>query len=198
MLPVKRIVFVCLAFMPPIIWALVAENLGAPSDLKSGSKPFSEKLVINRIEFNVSSQNASSGNLVEIVPAGFKKNVEVIKTPVNGLVTGAEAADLNNDGYPEVYVYINAADKSAHGSILAFASNRNLSLSPIYLPPLSEIGNDAVSYKGRDEFSVVENRLVRRFPVASRNGVQHYRQIQYKLVAGEAGWMLKVDRVESF
>jgi len=61
---------------------------------------------------------------------------------------------------------------------------------------LSEIGKDAVSYKGRDEFSVVENRLVRRFPVAPRNGVQHYRQIQYKLVAGEAGWMLKVDRVE--
>ena len=90
--------------MPPIIWALVAENLGSPTDFKSGSKPFSEKLVINRIEFNVSSQNASSGNLVEIVPAGFEKNVEVIKTPVNGLVTGAEAADLNNDGYPEVYV----------------------------------------------------------------------------------------------
>jgi len=197
-MPVKKIIFVCLVFMPPIIWALVAENLGLPTNFTLGSKPFSEKLIINGIEFNVSSQNSSSKNLVEIVPVGLKDAVESIKTPVEGVVTGAEAADLNNDGFPEVYVYINTADKSARGSILAFASNRNLSLSPIYLPSLSEIGKDAVSYTGRDEFSVVENRLMRRFPLVSRNGVQRYRQIQYKLAAGEAGWTLKVDRVDSF
>jgi hypothetical protein len=195
---VKKIVFVCLAFMPPIIWALAAENLGLPTDFKVGSKPFSEKLVINNIEFKIASQNSSSRNSVEIVPVGFKKNLEVIKTSVEGVVTGAETADLNNDGYPEVYVYINSADKSAYGSILAFASNKNLSLSPIYLPALNESSKDAASYNGRDEFSVVENRLMRRFPVVSRNGVQRYRQIQYRLIAGEAGWILKVDRVDSF
>ena len=195
---VKKIVFVCLAFMSPIIWALAAENLGLPTNFKFGSNPFSERLVIKNIEFKITSQNYSSRNSVEIIPVGFKKNLEVIKTSVEGVVTGAEAADLNNDGYPEVYVYINSADKSAYGSILAFASNKNLSLSPIYLPALSEIGKDAVSYNGHDEFSVVENRLMRRFPVVTRNGVQRYRQIQYKLIAGEAGWTLKIDRVDSF
>jgi hypothetical protein len=56
---------------------------------------------------------------------------------------------------------------------------------------------------GHDEFAVVENRLVRRFPVylagdtnAEPSGGT--RQIQYRLDAGEAGWILAVDRVVEY
>jgi hypothetical protein len=50
---------------------------------------------------------------------------------------------------------------------------------------------------------VVENTLVRRFPVyrdgdtnAQPNG--ETRQVQYKLKAGEAGWVLRPDRTIDF
>jgi hypothetical protein len=56
---------------------------------------------------------------------------------------------------------------------------------------------------GHDQFAVVENRLVRRFPVyrdgdtnaAPSGGV---RQLQYQLQRGEAAWRLVVDRVTEF
>jgi len=194
----KNLIFACLAFMPPSIWALVGENFGFPTRFAVGNKPFSERLVINGIEFKVASQNTSSKNTVSIVPAGFKRNVAIIQTSIDGVVTGAEAADLNNDGYPELYIYINTADKRAYGSLLAYASNKNLSLTSIYLPSLSEVDKKTFSYSGHDEFSVVENRLMRRFPVASSNDVPRYRQIQYRLSAGEAGWVLKPERADSF
>ena len=56
---------------------------------------------------------------------------------------------------------------------------------------------------GHDEFSIVESSLVRRFPIylkgdtnASPSGGT--RQLQYKLLAGEAGWILQLDRVVEY
>ena len=56
---------------------------------------------------------------------------------------------------------------------------------------------------GHDAFAVVENRFVQRFPVykpgdtnASPTGGM--RQLHYKLVPGEAGWVLKLDKIEEF
>jgi hypothetical protein len=61
----------------------------------------------------------------------------------------------------------------------------------------------ARGYQGHDQFAVLEGVLARRFPIyktgdpnaAPSGGV---RQIQYKLVAGEATWQLKVDKVVEF
>jgi hypothetical protein len=56
---------------------------------------------------------------------------------------------------------------------------------------------------GHDEFAVVENVFVQRFPIY-RDGDTNAkptggtRQMQYKLVPGEAGWVLKVDRVVEY
>ena len=47
---------------------------------------------------------------------------------------------------------------------------------------------------GKDEYAVVEGSFVRRFPIAGGKT----RQIQYKLKAGEAGWLLKLDKVVEY
>lgn len=51
---------------------------------------------------------------------------------------------------------------------------------------------------GHDEFQVVENSLVRRFPIykdgdSNAKPSGKMRQLQYKLKAGEAGWLLKLE-----
>ena len=53
---------------------------------------------------------------------------------------------------------------------------------------------------GHDEFTVMENSLVRRFPIYKKNDSNAKptggtRQIEYKLKMGEASWQLK--RVKS-
>ena len=89
------------------------------------------------------------------------------------------------------------------GELVAYAANRKKSLSEIYLSPVSENAKLAEGYQGEEEFAVVENTLVRRFPIyesadveAGRTG--RMRQVQYRLVAGEAGWVLRGDEVSEY
>jgi hypothetical protein len=56
---------------------------------------------------------------------------------------------------------------------------------------------------GHDEFAVVESTLVQRFPLYGAGDVNakpsgRMRQLQYKLRQGEAGWVLKLDRVVEY
>ena len=54
-----------------------------------------------------------------------------ISTPV----AGAEVADINWDGSPEIYVYVTSASSGSYGSLVAYLANRRKSLSEIHLPP---------------------------------------------------------------
>ena len=58
-------------------------------------------------------------------------------------------------------------------------------------------------YMGHDQFAVGEGALLRRFPLYHQNDTNSKlsgkptgktRQLQYKLKAGEAGWILRLDR----
>ncbi|MEY3069543.1 MAG: hypothetical protein RLZZ456_1242, partial [Pseudomonadota bacterium] len=58
-------------------------------------------------------------------------------------------------------------------------------------------------YMGHDEFVVGEGIIAQRFPIYNEgdnnaNPTGKTRQLQYKLTAGEAGWVMKVDRVVEF
>ncbi len=116
-------------------------------------------------------------------------------------MVGAEAADLNGNGLPEIYVFVQGAGSGSYGELVAYAVMQGSDLSPIYLPDLT--GVPAKGYQGHDRFSIVEGCLVRRFPIykpgdskAKASGGE--RQICYKLSAGEAGWILHPTSVLTF
>lgn len=161
---------------------------------------FDQTLSLQGVSFRVSSANVGSVNRLRIEPKGLKRNNAVIEHEIDGAVTMAEVADLNVDGSPEIYVYVTSAGSGSYGSLVAFAANKRRSLSEIYLPPLQDDAKASKGYMGHDEFRVVESTLVRRFPVY-RDGDSNAqptggtRQIQYKLKAGEAGWVLRPDRI---
>ena len=165
--------------------------------------PFDQGLELQGVTFQVKCPNASSTNKLTIIPSGLSGDNAPIVQEVDGIVTGAEVADVNSDGSPEVYVYVQSAGSGSYGSVVAYSSNKKKSLSMIYLPPVSENPKAAKGYMGHDAFAVVETRFVQRFPVykpgdtnASPSGGM--RQLHYKLVPGEAGWLLKLDRIEEF
>jgi hypothetical protein len=112
-------------------------------------------------------------------------------------------ADLDGDSWPEIYVYVSSAGSGSYGSLVAYAVNNGKSISPIYLPPLEQTEEALPGYMGHDEFAVVENRLVRRFPVyndgdTNANPTGGTRQVQYRLIKGEAGWVLRPDRLVDY
>jgi hypothetical protein len=169
---------------------------------KNGSA-FDKTLSLQGVSFQVTSPNAGSINTLRIQPSGLKKDNALIERQIEGSVTNAEVADLNVDGSPELYVYVTSAGSGSYGSLVAYSANKGKSLSEIFLPPLEEDKNAAKGYMGHDEFAVVENMLVRRFPVykdgdTNAKPTGGTRQIQYKLKAGEAGWVLRPDQTVNY
>ena len=158
---------------------------------------FDKTLKLQGISFHVQATNEGSLNSLSITTSGLSGGNEVMKQEIDGSVTNAEVADINADGFPEVYVYVTSAGSGSYGSLVAYASNRNKSITPIYLPELSDDKKLSKGYMGHDEFTIMENSLARRFPVYLKDDPNccpkgGTRQIEYKLVAGEAGWILKV------
>jgi hypothetical protein len=186
-----------------IVLLEAASATGAASGASPETTAFDKTLELQGIRFHVTSANRGSLNTLRIVPAGLEIDNSPITLKIDGSVTGAEVADLNIDGSPEIYVYVASAGSGSYGSLVAYSANRRKSLSEIYLPPLKENRATAKGYMGHDEFAVAGSTLVRRFPVYRDNDSNAkptggMRQLQYKLVPGEAGWLLRVDKVVEY
>jgi hypothetical protein len=155
------------------------------------------------IAFGVQASANSSLNELRVTPYGLSAAGDVLRSEIDGTAYRAETADLDADGWPEVYVYVSSAGSGSYGSLVAYAVNKGKSATPIYLPPLEQAAGATAGYMGHDEFAVVENSLVRRFPVY-RDGDTNAeasggtRQIRYRLRAGEAGWVLAVDKIVEY
>lgn len=164
------------------------------------AEPFYAQLVLQGVTFRVESPNAGSINVVTTRSENVAGLFGIEEVEAYGTVTNVEVNDLDADGYPEVFIYVSSAGSGSYGSLIAYASNRNQSLSRIYLPPIEEDPAIAAGYMGHDQFAVGEGSLLRRFPVYRSGDVNAkpsggIRQIQYKLEVDEDGWKLQTDRV---
>lgn len=165
-------------------------------------KPFKQTLTLQGVTFNISCPNSGSINKVTITTRGLARNVVTVRE-FEGTVTGAEIGDLNIDGSPEIYIFGSSAGSGSYGKFLGFAALRKRSLGEIYLPELAEGSKEIQGYMGHDEFAVVESTFVRRFPIykpgdSNAQATGGTRQIQYKLKAGENGYILAIDKVVEY
>ena len=176
----------------------VDSSIANSAKTASGAKyAFDKTFKLQGITFHVQATDNGSLNKLIITPSGLEESNRVIKQEIDGSVTGAEVADLNRDGSPEIYIYIASAGSGSYGSLAAYSANNKKSLSEIYLPPLEQDKKVAEGYMGHDEFSIGEGTLTRRFPVYLKDDSNccpkgGTRQLEYKLVPGEATWQLKL------
>ncbi|MFM7312272.1 MAG: PliI family lysozyme inhibitor of I-type lysozyme [Cyanobium sp.] len=157
--------------------------------------PFSQVLNLQGVTFRVTATGEGSQQSLQVKATEGGKAFPVITEQVDGAVTGAEVADLNSDGKPEVFVYVSSAGSGSYGQVQGWTvGRRGRILLPIVMPELS--GKDAKGYMGHDKFAVVEGVLARSFPIY-RSGDSNARptggsrQVNYKLISGEASWQLK-------
>lgn len=173
------------------------------SSLSAQAESFFSQMVLQGVTFQVESPNDRSINPVTVRAETSEGSLGEVEMEADGTITNVEVEDLDADGYPEVYVYVNSAGSGSYGSLIAYASNRNHSLSQIHLPSLEDDPEVSQGYMGHDEFAVGEGVLLRRFPVYREGDINAEptggtRQIQYKLEAGEAGWVLRRDRIVEY
>jgi hypothetical protein len=157
---------------------------------------YTQKLSLHGISFDISS----SGNTLCIVPSGLKTDNSPIEHTIDGVVTGADIGDINVDKSPEIYIYIKTKDNT---SLISYSANKNKSLSEIYLPPFTDDPKLAKGYRSHNEIALVENVVAQRFPIfkdgdSDDKPTGGVRQLQYKLMQGEASWTLKLDKVLEF
>lgn len=155
------------------------------------------------VGFRVTSPNDSSINQLRIEPSGLEIDNSVILAEADGRVVGAELADIDGNGSPELYIYVSSAGSGSYGSLVAYAVNNHKSLTAIYLPPLSDDPAASQGYMGHDLFQVEGDALLRRFPVYLENDTNSRatgptRQLRYRLVPGEAGWLLRLDSFSEY
>lgn len=154
----------------------------------------------SKISFRVSTQEDS----LMIQPSGLSVSNETLYHDITGYtVVNAEIGDLNIDSYPEVFVYLTSDGSGSYGKLIGYSVNNGKSVSQVYLPEISENCEVNKGYMGHDEMAIVENTFCQRFPVykegdSNANPTGGTRQIQYKLVDGESGRMLKIDKVVEF
>jgi hypothetical protein len=179
-----------------------AAALGAATSALA-AEPFTSKLELQGFSFAIEATNEGSINKLKIVPTGLTEDSSPAETEIDGTVSGAEIGDLDGNGFPEVYVYVTSAGSGGYGSLVAYAVNNGKSMTPIFLPDLADDAKASKGYMGHDAFAVLENVLGRRFPIYNEGDTNSQptgktRQLQYKLKAGEAGWVLVIDKVSEF
>ncbi len=158
---------------------------------------FDKVLSLQGVSFHVTCPNSSSINQLTISPSGLTIDNSIIEQKIEGVVTGAEIADINSDGSPEIYVYVTSVGSGSYGELIAYSSNNKKSISGIYLAQLEYDSINSQGYMGHDTFSITGNSLRRQFPVYRQGDTNAHpsgglRRLQYKLFAGEASWQLKL------
>ena len=160
------------------------------------SSPLAHEEIWQGLSISLHSANSGSIN-----PVHFSARIDgdaILDTVVSveGIVTAVKVADLDRDGFPEIYAFVASVGSGSYGSIVAFASNRNRSMTPVHQLPVAEGSSALQGYMGHDRFRVLPRSIERSFPVyrpgdTNASPIGGRRRLEYELVAGETGWLLQ-------
>lgn len=182
-------------------FAGIYNKVNEPLDpLQADQRVFQKTLALQNLSYEVSAKGEGSFQQLIIQPTGLTENNERITIEIEGQVNNAEISDLNADGYPELLVYTTSAGSGSYGNVIGFSPNNGKSLSRIYFPKVADNPKTNSGYMGHDEFAIVGNTLVQRFPIykkedSNSNPTGRLRQIKYKLIDGEGSRKFVLDKV---
>lgn len=152
---------------------------------------FKKNISFRNHQFDISTSESGAIRELVIKVSRDNKQLIVIRQKTDGWVVNAEAADLDRNGSPEIYIYSSTYGSGSFGKVYAFqffpTSFDAIRTEPL-LPMLAE------GYMGQDAFKIENGQLVREFPVyragdtnvrptgGSRKIWYELREIEKKLV----------------
>ncbi|MFK5878218.1 MAG: hypothetical protein QM478_01845 [Flavobacteriaceae bacterium] len=154
------------------------------------------------IVVNEKYKDSESTTSITIQTNGFE-NDDMINLDDIDPISFMQLADLDQNGFDEIYIITQATGSGNYLNVIGYASNRDKSFTPIYFPELvdSDFDKGALfeGYMGHDSFFIQEDKLVRKFPVYLENDTNNNptggeKEISYLLKQGEASWQLKVQK----
>ena len=133
-----------------------------------------------------------------VSPSGLEIRNDTFRMEVSGLVHDARLADLDKDGFPEVYAFARSTGADSTAFVYAFSSYRNRSYGAVGVRELSSRPEMARGFNGHSTFYFEDGRLKRSFPVYEQGEpTGKKRVVTYALRQGEASFILEpVSSVE--
>ncbi|MEQ1528983.1 MAG: MliC family protein [Methylococcales bacterium] len=158
--------------------------------------------------FIVREDNTESASLshITVIAKGFAAKDLVMELTDKDPISSSFLADINQDGFEELYIVTTSAAADNLGNVYGFASNNDKTISVITQPKISENdlkkGGHFYGYRGSDDFYADENALVRDFPVyqekdSTDNPTGGRKLVYYHLKAGEPDWQLVIIKSDS-
>ena len=165
----------------------------APTEYKTKS---GKRIIISQT--HPAGQSLST---IEISTKDFEHNCREIykdRDPISDVFL----ADLDGNGFDEIYIITTSAGSGSYGTVLGFASNKDNSLSMINFPEIQERDEKFKGYMGHDTFKIEDQKLVRTFPIYNEGDTNKHptggtRKLIYGLYPGEAMWQLEVEKSET-
>lgn len=165
-------------------------------------KQYDSTMKIGKAGYKVRCNNKKADkNNLNINPVGFESGARDADIEIKGRITKAEVDDLNNDGFPDMVMYV--FNEKNKGTVIGVSSSKNEGMLPMLFPDITDDAKLRVGYNGYDEFELLQGTLLRRFPVFDLTDPNNpkptaiTRQIQYRVVTGDRG-VLKFTVLRSF
>jgi hypothetical protein len=177
----------------------------ACSNLFAQVKAYDSTMKLGKTGYRVKCGNKKPDkNSLTISTIGFESSAtRDYDFEIPGRINKAEIDDLNNDGFPDVLLYvINANDKNK-GKVVGVSSVNNERITAILFPDIMDDAKLRIGYNGEDEFRLLQGTLLRTFQIfdltdkANPKPTGIFRNIQYTVVAGERE-MLKFMVLRSY
>ncbi|MDH3828760.1 MAG: hypothetical protein OET21_15165, partial [Desulfobacterales bacterium] len=174
-----------------------AEAKDTSSDASKKYKTKTGKTII----ISVTHPVGQSLSTIEITTKDFEHNYPERYEDMDS-ISDVFLADLDGNGFDEIYIITTSVGSGSYGTVLGFASNKDKSLSMINFPEIQEGDENFEGYMGHDTFKIENQKLVRIFPIynkgdTNKNPTGGTRKLVYGLYLGEAMWQLKVEKSET-
>jgi hypothetical protein len=167
----------------------VTENIAPPS----ADNPIKKEIGTSTGKTLVIKESHPRGASLSDITVEFKND------PASGLsiydkdpISGLFLADLDSNGFDELYLITHAVGSGSYGNILGFVSNKDKSLSFITFPDIEEKDLQKqglfYGYEGHDTFYIDQKKLIRSFKV--NGATENKKKLSYHLKKTETGYSL--------
>lgn len=166
------------------------------------NRRFDSSMKIGKVGYRVVTNNKNADkNIATVSPIGFENTAREVSFEIKGRLTGCEVDDLNNDGFPDLVLYVYNGGEKNTGTVIGISSQQNQTLVPIYFPDIVDDVKLKEGYSGNDKFRLMEGALLRRFPLYEKGDSTNskltgtLRQIFYRVITTDKGALtFKVTR----
>jgi len=150
----------------PLILLFAGLLCGAATHAQVSFTKIDSTLKIGKVGYRVECRNKNvEVNDLRVRPIGFDGSAREIAFPLRGRLLKAEIDDLNSDGYPDLVLYVYSDSAGVFGTVYAFLSVDNKSITGCVLQDPMMVGKINTGYKGHDQFILMEGNLLQKFPI---------------------------------